>query len=124
MRQEPNNSVYLASNYIVCRMYHSLSRDECSHKLYSIRTARNRFNESTHILMSSTIPRLDPMYNWSITFLVDKFPYPISHLVSICVISCPFIPTNHSNPFSFYLQLYHEMFSLSTTGTSVPGPSS
>ena len=28
--------------------------------------------------------------------------------ISICIISSPFVPTNHSNPFSFYLQLYHE----------------
>ena len=55
----------------------------------------------------STIPRLDPMYNRSITFLVDKFPNPISHLVSICVISRPFIPTNHNNPFSISICSYN-----------------
>ena len=48
------------------------------------------------------------MYNRSITFLVDKSPNPIMPFISICIISSPFVPTNHSNPFSFYLQLYHE----------------
>jgi len=48
------------------------------------------------------------MYNGSITFLVDKSPSPIMPFISISIISRPFVPTNHSNPFSFYLQLYHE----------------
>ena len=48
------------------------------------------------------------MYNGSIAFSVDKCPSTINKFISICVISSPFIPTNHSNPFSFYLQSYHE----------------
>lgn len=48
------------------------------------------------------------MYNGSITFLVDKSPSPIMPFISICIISSPFVPTNHSSPFSFYLQSYHE----------------
>ena len=48
------------------------------------------------------------MYNGSITFPVDKSPSPIMPFISISIISSPFVPTNHSNPFSFYLQLYHE----------------
>ncbi len=64
------------------------------------------------------------MYNGSITFPVDKCPHAIMPFISISIISSPFVPTNHSSPFSFYLQLYHEMCFVSTTGTSVPGPSS
>ena len=43
------------------------------------------------------------MYNGSIAFPVDKFPNPISHLISVSIVSSPFVPTNHSSPFSFYL---------------------
>ena len=43
------------------------------------------------------------MYNGSIAFPVDKCPSPINKFISICIISSPFVPTNHSNPFSFYL---------------------
>jgi len=46
------------------------------------------------------------MYNGSIAFPVDKFPYPISHLISICIVSSPFVPTNHSSPFSISICSY------------------
>ncbi len=34
---------------------------------------------------------------------MDKSPYSIIPFISICIISSPFVPTNHSSPFSFYL---------------------
>ena len=42
-----------------------------------------------------------PWRNRSITFLVDKSPHPLMPQVRICVISCRFVPTNHSQSFLF-----------------------
>jgi len=59
-------------------------------------------------LTKHTIHLSKPWHNGFISFLVDKSPHSIIPFISICIFFCPFIPTNHSNPFSFYLQLYHE----------------
>ena len=52
-------------------------------------------------LTKSTIHLSKPWRNRSIIFLVDKFPNPIMPQVSICIIFCPFVPTNHSQSFLF-----------------------
>ena len=54
-------------------------------------------------LTKHTIHLSKPWHNRFITFLVDKFPSTLMPQISVCIIFCPFVPTNHSQSFLFLM---------------------